>query len=74
MTYYETITWDKFNESENMYLIECGEGCSHWDLINQCCWLSWRNKQEYDCCDYNICENEDGVRFVVVTKGRGDES
>jgi len=34
--------------------VTCGCACGHFDDFNQCCWLSWHNKQEGDWCNYGL--------------------
>lgn len=34
--------------------VTCGSSCGHFDSFNQCCWLSWWNKQEGDHCNYGL--------------------
>jgi len=43
--------------------VTCGWQCGHFDSFNQCCWLSWWNKQEGDHCNYGLKE-VDGMIFT----------
>lgn len=45
-----------FDEEIEAHEVTCGWQCGHFDSFNQCCWLSWRNKQEGDHCDYGLIE------------------
>ena len=55
-------------EEEEYELRECSESsCGHFDSLNQCCWLSWRDKEEGDPCDYNFSTQPYGD-FLITTK------
>ena len=40
--------------------VTCGDQCGHFDAFNQCCWLSWWNKEEGDRCNYGLVIDIDG--------------
>jgi len=41
--------------------LKCGSGCSHFDALNQCCWLSWCHQEEGDYCAYGLKVDENGL-------------
>jgi len=43
-----------FGWEEDIHELTCSNSCGHWDEFNQCCWWSWRHKEEGDCCDYGL--------------------
>lgn len=54
---------DYETEDFEVYDVTCGNACGHYDYLNQCCWLSWRNKQEGDYCNYGLKE-VDGMVYT----------
>ena len=71
MTYDYTITeqefYDRDSQGQTLEPLECSEGnCGHYDALNQCCWLSWRHKEEGDICSYNFYVDENGLIVKVL--------
>jgi len=59
--YYQEELEDEYDDENAVR--QCGECCSHWDNINQCCWIvSERglctSVSEGDYCIYNFKEND----------------
>jgi hypothetical protein len=55
--------WDDDDESRSEPR-ECSISCSHFDSLNQCCWLVsehglCRNRREGDACLYGFMEDGD---------------
>ena len=55
--------WDEFDSDEEEQVRECGEGCGHYDSLNQCCWVASRrglctDVSEGDLCRYGFKEDD----------------
>ena len=57
---------DRDDQGQNLEPLECSESnCGHYDALNQCCWLSWRQKEEGDICSYGWYVDENGMIVKV---------
>ena len=62
-----TITEEEYHDRHDLEPLECSEGgCGHYDALNQCCWLSWRHKEEGDICSYGWYVDEGGGIVKVI--------
>jgi hypothetical protein len=63
-----TITEEEYQERDDLHELECSTQCGHYDELNQCCWVSWRNQDEGDRCFYGLYEDESGMIVRVLWK------
>lgn len=69
MSWDYTLTQEEFNERDDLHELECDEGqCGHYDELNRCCWLSWRNHAPGDICAYGLYQDENSMIVRVLWK------
>ena len=66
------ISETEYQERYDLEPLECSESCSHFDSLNQCCWVVPKHgglctdAYEGDLCKYGIYVDENGNHVHVV--------
>ena len=72
MSWDYTLTEEEFQERHDLHELECDEGqCGHYDELNRCCWVSWKNHAPGNFCSYGLYQDENSMIVKVLRRRSG---